>query len=272
MRLFNTTIALALLMANTTNSMLAQTDQKQILFSYSDFYPKSVSGYTYLVIEPYFFSTIDVTELKKNNDRVFAYISVGEVDKGSWFYKDLKDFSIGKNPIWDSEIITLANDETKKVLHQLVDYYITEKGFNGIFLDNVDNYTIYGPTPDHTQALVSFLREINQKYPHIQLMQNAGVEIIDKTASLINILAIESIATNYNFKTNTYKLRDTAEFNERANQVNTIQKTYQLPIIAIEYANTHKLRDKVIKRLKHWDWLYFIGQIELRGKPVFLDK
>lgn len=258
-------------MAATSFILRAQTAQQQVLISYSDFYPKTVSGYGHLVIEPYFFSKNDVSILRKNNGEVYAYISVGEVDRGSWFYNDLKDVSKGQNRIWNSEIITLANAKTAEVLHRLVDSYIEDKGFNGIFLDNVDNYTRYGPTPDDVMHLVAFLKEVKNRHPHIRFMQNAGVEIVELTAPWVDVLAIESVATDYNFKTNTYRLREASQYLQRANEVDAIRERYQIPIIAIEYADTPKLREQVVKRLEPWPWLYFIGQIELQGTPVFKE-
>ncbi|MAN58271.1 MAG: hypothetical protein CMC08_00365 [Flavobacteriaceae bacterium] len=258
-------------MAITSSTIWTQTKQQQVLFAYSDFIPKSVAGYDFLVVEPYFFSKEDVTVLKNGNKKVYAYISVGEIDRGSWFYKDLKNYSIGKNPTWNSDIITVANTETAEALHRLINIYISEKGFEGIFLDNVDNYTVYGPTPSHTESLVAFLTEVKRIHPNLELMQNAGVEIIDKTAHLVDVLAIESIATDYNFRTNTYRLRDSEVYINRANEVDAVRAAYQIPIIAIEYADTQKLKEEVLKRLRPWPWSYFIGQIDLQGTPQFSD-
>jgi hypothetical protein len=271
MRLYNKIIVLMVCMAAISSILRAQTAQQQVMVTYSDFYPKTISGYRYLVVEPYFFSKDDVAILRKNNSEVYAYISVGEVDKGSWFYKDLKDVSLAKNPIWNSEIVTLANTKTAEVLHRLVDSYIEDKGFNGIFLDNVDNYTRYGPTPEDVTHLIDFLQAVKKRHPTIRFMQNAGVEIIELTAPLVDVLAIESVATDYNFKTNTYRLREASQYLQRANQVDAIRERYNLPIIAIEYANTPHLLEQTLKRLEPWPWLYFIGQIELQGTPVFKE-
>jgi hypothetical protein len=259
-------------MAATSTHLLAQTAQQPVMISYSDFYPETVRGFRYVVVEPYFFSKTDVALLHKNNEQVYAYLSVGEVDRGSWFYDQLKDVSQGKNRIWNSEIITLANAKTASVLLSLINSYINEKGFTGIFLDNVDNYTQYGPTPADVDALVAFLETAKKKHPNLQLMQNAGVEIIDRTAALVDVLAIESVATDYDFNANVYRLRNPSHYLNRANQVDAIREQYKLPIIAIEYADTKELQEQTLKRLEPWPWFFFIGQIELQGTPQFKEE
>lgn len=271
MQLFKLTIALLIYMANGTEILCAQNAEKETLFIYSNFYPHSISGYEYLVVEPFYFSAEDVQELKSQNDIVLAYLSVGEIDKGSWFYHTLKPHAIGKNEIWNSEIISLANIKVYEALMQLVTLYIDKKGYDGIFLDNVDNYTIYGPTPDHKDNLVSFLKNAKIQYPHIKFMQNAGLEIIDDTAPFIDALAIESIASDYNFETQEYQLRDYQTYKERAFHIKDIENQYHLPIIAIEYAEGKLLKNKIIKRIKAFGWKCFIGQINLQGLPTFKE-
>ncbi|HEA31153.1 MAG TPA: hypothetical protein ENH91_14365, partial [Leeuwenhoekiella sp.] len=141
--------------------------------------------------------------------------------------------------------------------------------FDGMFLDNIDNYTIYGPTPSRKEALVKFLAKTKQKFPDAYLMQNAGVLILEDTQPYINSLAIESVATAYDFEKCKYKLRKESQFLSILHDLEKAHYDYELPIILIEYANTKKLYHEIVDRIASTGWPFFIGAIELQSIPQF---
>src|SRR5690625_5145688 len=175
---------------------------KKIMVCYADFYPDQVKEYDYVIVEPSFFNAEDVAEFKKNNKLILAYISLGEVDKGTASYPILEPFSLGDNKIWNSNIIDIRNQETAEHLNAQIEKFM-DAGFDGIFMDNIDNYNSWGPTPDRSDDLIGFLKDLRAKHPSIHLMQNAGLELIHLTSPLINSLATESITTDYDFEHGT---------------------------------------------------------------------
>lgn len=235
---------------------------KKVMVCYAEFYPDQVKGYDFLIVEPAFFDAEDMANLKKNNKLVLAYISLGEVDKGTISYSLLEPFTLGDNKIWNSKIIDIRNKETADRLNHQIETYL-RMGFDGFFMDNIDNYTHWGPTPERASDLISFLKSLRKKYPSIHLMQNAGLELINRTFPLINSLAIESIATDYDFKKKKYRLRDRKGFNKRKTALLEIEKQYSLPIVTIEYSDSSSLHRRVYRRLRRTDWSIFIGNIEL---------
>jgi len=71
----------------------AQTnDQQKVLFCYGDFYPEQIKGYTYVIVESLHFSREDIHILKQNNTYVFAYISLGEVNKDGILYNKIEPY------------------------------------------------------------------------------------------------------------------------------------------------------------------------------------
>ncbi|WP_292248475.1 endo alpha-1,4 polygalactosaminidase [Mesonia sp.] len=247
----------------------AQEFKNEVLFCYGDFYPEQIKGYQTVVLEGSHFSKADIEILKKQNKTVLGYISLGEVNSDAAYYDSLKEFTLGKNEIWDSYILDLENHYTSEVLLKLFNEAMQTKGLDGLFLDNVDNYGPYGPTPEKLPALVSFLVKVKELYPEIYLLQNAGVFITDQTQEYINAMAIESVASDYNFKTNKYRLRNFKEFEEQLERLKEIHEQYDLPIILIEYADTKKLRSKILERINPTSWPYFIGGIQLQKLPEF---
>lgn len=249
------------------NVLKSQGLDKKILVCYGDLYPDKVKGYDYLILEPAYFSSSDVTMMKQNNKKILAYISLGEVDKTAWYYPQLKPHVLGENKIWDSKILNLSNTTTKIVLLSLVKDYITVKGFDGLFIDNIDNYTIYGPTPIQKPSLLNFLKEVKIKFPNIHIMQNAGIEIVDDTINYINTIAVESVVTDYDFSNNRYRLRDNQSYYKRLKQLSGLKKKHNISIILIEYADDKYLYKQVLKKIKKIGWSYFIGQIDLQQIP-----
>ena len=262
-------IKIFIFMAVLSSTMMIRCkfENQNILVCYGDFYPQKIKNYNYIVIEPSLFSKTDVAILKNQNDFVMAYISLGEVNEGASHFEKIKNETIGKNENWNSYILDLNAKNTNKTLHYLIDKHLKTKDFDGLFLDNIDNYTKYGPTPEKKEKLVYFLDSIKNKYPDKLLIQNAGLLILEDTHKFIDVVAIESIATNYDFKNNKYQLRNLKEFEKLIAEIETKQAQYNIPFFLIEYANNKKLKDQISERLKNRNVSYFISEIDLQKLP-----
>lgn len=254
------------------NGLMAQNTSVKSLFCYGDIVPAQVTGFDYVVLESAWFTSEEVLFLKKENKNVLAYISLGEVSETAAFYATISSETLGKNTIWDSHVLDIEAKKTQEVLLQEIEKIVVNKRFDGLFIDNIDNYTIYGPTPQKKEALISFLKALKTLYPELKVMQNAGLEVLEETHHFIDAVAVESIASNYDFDKNNYRLRDKKTFKSRLNLVKSNAKAYQLPIIAIEYANSTVLKTKIEKRLKTSKLSLFIGQIDLQKIPNWYFK
>ena len=258
-----------ILLTAITSCMGSLTAQNSVLFCYGDFYPQAVSGLDYVVVEPVIFNAADVAVLKSQNKKVLAYISLGEVSAVASHYEKVKSETLAKNEIWNSHALDISAPKTRAALMDLIVEHIEDKGFDGLFLDNIDNYTLYGPTPEKKEALVSFLKEVKFRFRESVLMQNAGLQIVDATEPYIDIVAVESVASDYNFDTQQYQMRSNDGFEERLNNTLEIRDTYNLPILLIEYADSQKLRTEILNRLKPYQFDVFVGQIDLQKIPEF---
>jgi len=245
----------------------SQTMEHSSLFCYGDFYPETVKGYEYVIVEPSVFSKKDVSTLKSNNKNALAYISLGEVNEAAAHYEAIKDETLSKNGIWNSHILDIGATKTKNALFELIDNHLKTKVFSGLFLDNIDNYTDFGPTPNKIGDLLLFLEEVKKRYPSSIIMQNAGLFIADETRPFIDIIAVESVITDYDFENKKYRLRKNTDFEKRLNRIENIKHNIKIPIILIEYAKSNVLVKKVLKRLKKICLPYFIGEIELKYPP-----
>jgi len=248
----------------------AAVSKATTLVCYGRLNPESIQGYGCVILESEHYTGAEIRKIKLQNEKVLAYISLGEVNKNAKHYPLLKNNTLGKNTIWDSYYLNLKEPKTTQILMQIITDAI-DMGYDGFFLDNLDNYTKFGPQPDQKAEVVALLKTIFEKYPHFTFLQNAGLELIDETAPYIDGLVIESIATNYTFNDKKYKLRNEADYENYTEKLKTIKSTYNLPITLIEYADTAALRDAVEKRIKNLGFEYFIGNINLQTIPQFTN-
>lgn len=239
-----------------------------VLVCYGRLNPEEIKGYNYVILESQFYNIYEIRKIKSQNEKVVAYISIGEVNANAPHYKDLKDHTAGKNEVWDSYYLDLKSEKTVSTLLRIMDNMM-QKGYDGLFLDNVDNYTTFGAQPSQREDLVKLLKTMSETYPDKIFVQNAGLELAPETAPYVDALLMESIATNYTFNDKTYKLRSEEDFNAYVAKLDAISKNQHLPILLVEYADTEKLYKQVVHRIKPLGYDYFIGSIELQTLPKF---
>lgn len=251
-----------------TNLFAIAPKKNTVLVCYGKLSAASIKGYGYVILESKHYTAADVKKIKEQNEKVFAYISLGEVNAHAPHYKDLKSLTLGKNEIWNSYYLNLKSEKTSTVLMTIIDKTL-KKGYDGMFLDNIDNYTIHGPQKEQRKELVTLLRNIKETYPKKLFIQNAALDLVSDTSAYIDGIAIESVASLYNFKDKKYALRDTKEFETTMDRLKTISTNYKVPVILIEYAGSEKLKNQILERIKLSNFQYFIGNIDLQGLPKF---
>lgn len=239
-----------------------------VLFCYGIMNPAQVKGYKYVVVESKHYSATNIKTLKTQNEKVFAYISLGEINENSIHFNDFKNHTIGKNKIWNSHYIDLKAKKANELIIEMVDE-IFANGYDGLFLDNIDNFTIYGPQKEQKEKVVELIKMIKEKYPKKKFIQNAGLELAEETTRYIDIIAVESVASAYSFKDNKYNLREKSDYEAYMKRINTISTTFSIPFIFVEYADSKALANQIDKRLENTKYDYFIGNINLQTIPQF---
>lgn len=243
-------------------------EKSSVLFCYGKVKAETIKNYSYAVLEPLQYDKAEIKVIKKTNKNVLAYISLGEVNSKAKHYNDLKNIVLGRNNNWDSFYLDLKSEKTKKILLSLFDEAFA-KGFDGMFLDNIDNFTQFGPQKEDKNELILFLQLINKKYPGKIFFQNAGLELLDQTYKLIDGVVVESVASNYTFKDKKYSLRNQKEFEVYIARIKSLKSKYNLRFVLVEYADTKLLYNKISSRLNKHDFDFFIGKIDLQTIPNF---
>ena len=247
-----------------------QNDMKKntVLFCYGKTKPAQIKGYKYVIVESKHYTTGNIKTLKAQNEKVFAYISLGEINGNSIHFNDFKHHTVGENKIWNSHYLDLKSKKAHALILEMVDDIFTH-GYDGLFLDNIDNFTIFGPQKNQKKEVIELIKTITEKYPKKIFIQNAGLEFAEETSRYVDIIAVESVTSAYSFKDKQYRLRDKTDFETYLNRINTISNTYSIPFILVEYADSKKLAGQIEKRLENAKFDYFIGNINLQTIPQF---
>lgn len=252
----------------TTQVFSNTVNKNTVLVCYGKLDPAKIKGYNYVILEEKNFKAADINQIKKYNKKVLAYISLGEVNSNAIHYKLLKNRVLGKNNNWDSYYLNLKDQSTAVVLVSLIKK-VLEKGFDGLFLDNIDNFSSFGPQFNQRKELVNLIKRIKTEYPNHVLVQNSGLELIPDTKDFIQSVLFESVASDYTFQDKIYKLRENGDFNQRLKRIKEITVKYKIPVILIEYADSKQLYDQIVKRIEPTKFNYFIGKIDLQSIPNF---
>lgn len=246
----------------------SKVNKNSVFVCYGKIKTDLIKGYSYVILEEKHYNKEEIRLLKKQNKHVVAYISLGEVNSHASHFNLLKDNTLGKNNNWNSHYLDLSKDKTIIVLSRLIKKCL-DKGFDGMFLDNIDNFTSFGPQKNQKKELLSLLKKIRQANPEAFFIQNAGFELINDTSLYVNAILFESVFTNYQFSTKKYQLREQKESEVYINKIKTVTEKYNIPILLVEYADNLELYKNVQQKINNLNVSYFIGSIDLQGIPSF---
>ena len=182
---------------------------------YSDKAPASAfSTYDLIVFDDQYHPPLE--PLKQDSDKVIlGYLSLGEVEKRNPLFKEAKAEGLlyGENKNWpDSYFVNMRNPKWLKMVVEQAIPSILKQGFDGIFIDTIDNAE-YMESVDPKQyagmkaAAVMLITLIRSNYPHIKIMINRGFAILPEVAPYIDYVLAESLMTDINFKDKTYYMR-----------------------------------------------------------------
>jgi uncharacterized protein (TIGR01370 family) len=155
----------------------------------------------------------DLNTLADRGKTLLGYLSLGEVERIRAYYDEVRAEGIllQENPFWKGSYFVDVRDPrwTSRVIERLIPR-ILGKGFQGLFLDTLDN-PAYLEEKDPvrfrgmTSASATLVKTIRYHYPSIKIMLNRAYEILPEVETDIDIILGESVFTDYDFESKTYK-------------------------------------------------------------------
>jgi len=193
---------------------------------------QKLSRFDILVLAP----TVNDTYVSRLAEHhvVAGYLSLATI--GGWepWAKDVpKSLIIGHNGEWDEAVVNFSSPEWERIVLDDAIPYILSRGFNGIFLDNLDYVDVY---PGKKGAMISLIRAIRERYPGIVIIVNRGFSIANEIAPYVNYILFEDFVTYYNFSSGRYEIYDKEDLEWELEQVEKLHSLHT-PILALSYVN-----------------------------------
>lgn len=218
---------------------------------------------------------------------LYAYISVGEADKGtSYSHKIKAGWKKGSNPAWNSDVMDLANPEWRNFLINEQIEALWQEGYRGFFLDTLDSWQLLKLNPEQKlqqqAGLVAIIKDIKLKHPEAKVIANRGFEVLAKVHESIDAIAAESLFAGWNPASKAYMPVSENNRNYLLQELNVARQKYHLPVIVIDYlppAAREQAREvaKKIHALGFMPWIsdpgletLGLGTVEVMPRRIFL--
>ncbi|MFK5924123.1 MAG: endo alpha-1,4 polygalactosaminidase [Verrucomicrobiota bacterium] len=154
--------------------------------------PAQLAAFNLLVLDSAY-PEQGVKQLRDQGKTVIGYMSLGAVGENRWWFEALEKANAlrGQNPGFASQVIKLDKPVWKKLVIQRIIPEIINRGFNGVFLDDLD--LIY---QTHQQrAAVELIAEIRTQFPELKIMANRGLEYLKDFSKQVDYVLLESCVT-----------------------------------------------------------------------------
>ena len=169
---------------------------------------------------------------------LIGYLSLTTIGDWEPWAGDVRDeWVIEEWEEWGELIINACEPGWHDLLLEKAIPYLLERGFQGLFLDNVDMAEEF---PWMADALVQLVAEMRERWPDLFLVQNRGFCVLNRTSSLIDALLFEDFGTFYNFTSGRYEKLSDEELSwlrEQAEELVRLRATYGLTVLALAYAD-----------------------------------
>lgn len=241
--LFRGATATAFLASLPGRAALAQKAGLRWAVYYANALPVAAfDPYDLLVFEPD--AHPDLAALKDARKRVFGYLSLGEVREDRPYFARLKDQGLlrGENRNWPGSHFIDVRDSrwVKTVIEDLVPT-ILHKGFDGLFLDTLDNPPELERQDPAKNAGMSdsatrLVRALKLHYPTVPLIMNRGYDLLPRLATVVDYVLGESVFTDYDFEKKTYARVPEALYREQVAILKRAQEAApKLTVLTLDY-------------------------------------
>ncbi len=221
--------------------------------------------YDWLVVDPDNFSFEKLNEkfyIKNKKSKLFAYVSIGEVEPNRKYYKDIKkDWILGENKDWKTYIIDLRNKDCREFLIRNV--LSNLENYDGFFFDTLDSYQLVLKKPEdikaYEESIISFINQVKSKYPEKKIIINRGFEVVEYVKDKIDAVVAESLLYGLNTKNMTYKKQKEEDTMWLLNQLNKI-KQLGINVVVIDYIDPKdkKLQKEVAKKIYQYGFIPYV--------------
>lgn len=226
---------------------------------------KIKKGSGILVVEPDDYKDLEIKELKAKGYKVLAYLSVGTIERERSWFKTYSKYHLKRLEDWPNEYyVDITKTAWKNFLIQRA-LTLSQRGFSGLWLDNIDIYSEYNTTKVYI-ALYGIIKTLKM-YTGGYIMLNGGSEFLDDTIDkkyILNIIngytqeEVFSRITNYSGK-GTFGKQVSADKNFYKTLIKKLVKK-NIDCFLLEYTKDKTLKNDIATWCKNNKVNYYISE------------
>ncbi len=168
---------------------------------------------------------------------ILGYISVATVGGWEpWAVNVTREIIVGRLGAWNETVVNPCSQKWWKIFRGAVDW-ILSRGYNGVFIDNLDLVDEY---PWMKACIINLVRSVKREHPHAVVMVNRGFSILPRIADSIDYLLVESYPSYYDFGAHEYRFwkgRDLEWIVSRIREAERLAETHGFRIILLAYGD-----------------------------------
>ncbi|MCB0331896.1 MAG: endo alpha-1,4 polygalactosaminidase [Bdellovibrionales bacterium] len=149
-------------------------------------------------------SAENISLLKQNGSIVLGYVSVGTIETGRSWYHKVKKFRLDLWGDWGEWYARVSKKKFRRILIKQAVKPFLQKGFDGLFLDNVDMVAEYPKQTKGMRKLVKRIAKLVHDENKYVGAQN-GDDVIGPFVPYLDHWNREDVVSTYNFDTEVYE-------------------------------------------------------------------
>ncbi len=210
----------------------------------ADLPPTAFYGYDLLVFESDRHPPLE--PLVDRGKKVLGYLSLGEVNENRPYFAEVKNegLLLNENQNWKASYFVDVRDMrwTRRVIDELVPA-ILRRGFQGIFIDTLDNPGHLERTDPKAYAGMAdagarLVRTLRRNFPRMTIVLNRGYDILPAVERDIDMVLGESVYADYDFATKTYARVDEPTYRQQVELLQAAaRRQLTLKVLTLDYWN-----------------------------------
>lgn len=181
-------------------------------------------------------SAAKVSKLHRSGSLVLGYLSIGTIEPGRTWYKELKPYRLEYWDDWGEWYSDVSRSGFRSIILKSLVPKLMKKRFDGIFLDNVDMIETHAGQKTGMFELVKALSKSFRKDRKLLFAQN-GDTFIASLAKYLDGWNREDVSLTYNFDESRYE--ENSE-EEKVRSIKTLKRLHKagLLTLATDYASS----------------------------------
>ncbi len=214
--------------------------QPSVAFFYGEHPPVEVlRDFDWVVVQPDALARPET--LAGPHTTVFAYVSLGEVGKGSAAAAAMPaQCRLGENRPWNSWIVDQARPACRAFYLDHVLAPLRAQGYRNFFFDTLDSYRLAlaapGQRASYRQGLIALVEAVHRSDPQGRLILNRGFELLDALTAQEGVIAVaaESLYRGWDQRAGQYVAVSPAATQQLLARLEAVRRS-GLTAIAIDY-------------------------------------